>query len=180
MRRTAIHIAFGTLALCCAGVAGVDAFRLQHAQRINEAVTRASAPASRPAPADASDPPAVRLAHAVALSNAGAYAAAGNLYDGLIDERRLDDIGQAALFDLGNMYLRQGAGGGTIRSVPMIEQAKARYRMLLRAAPDDWDTRYNLERALWLAPETADSADDPDVKERHNVTVRDAQSEDLP
>ncbi len=55
------------------------------------------------------------------------------------------------------MYLRQGelaiAGGDAARGLPMVELAKQRYRDLLRDTPGDWDARYNLERALRLAPE---------------------------
>jgi len=46
--------------------------------------------------------------------------------------------------------------------------------------PDDWDARYNLERALWRAPEETEGADEPDVKEQHDIKLRGAQAEDLP
>jgi mxaK protein len=80
------------------------------------------------------------------------------------------------------MYLREGAGetASTVRSLPMIEQAKARYRALLRVAPDDWDARYNLERALRLVPETQEAMDASDSATKHDVRLRGAQSEDLP
>jgi mxaK protein len=181
MTRTLVHAVFGTIAICCAGVAAYDWTRLQHAERMNQAIAAASADPREDRAND--DAPQVRLARATALSKAGAYDAAARLYDGLIHEDRLDDLGRTALFDIGNMYLREGGGEGatgTIRSLAMIGEAKARYQMLLRAAPDDWDARYNLERALWLAPETQSASDEPDVKEQHNVKLRDPQSKDLP
>jgi mxaK protein len=181
MTRTLVHAIFGTIAICCAGVAAYDWMRLQHAGQMNQAITAASADPREGRAND--DAPQVQLAHATLLSKAGAYDAAARLYDGLIHEDRLDEIGRTALFDLGNMYLREGAGDGTtggVRSLAMIGEAKARYRMLLRAAPDDWDARYNLERALWLAPEAQSALDEPDVKEQHNVKLRDPQSQDLP
>lgn len=180
MTRMLVHAVFGTIAICCAGVAAYDWMRLQHAAQMNQAIAAASAdPRKDHADYDA---PQVQLARAMALSKAGAYDAAARLYDGLIHEDRLDDLGRTALFDLGNMYLREGGGegAGAVRSLAMIGEAKARYRMLLRAAPDDWDARYNLERALWLAPETQSASDEPDVKEQHNVKLRDPQSKDLP
>jgi mxaK protein len=184
MTRTLVHAVFGTIAICCAGVAAYDWTRLQHAERLNQAVVVASATSDDPREDRADDDaPQVRLARATALSKAGAYDTAARLYDGLIREDRLDDLGSTALFDLGNMYLREGGGEGatgTVRSLAMIGEAKVRYRMLLRAAPDDWDARYNLERALWLAPETQSASDEPDVKEQHNVKLRDPQSKDLP
>jgi len=51
---------------------------------------------------------------------------------------------------------------------------------LLRVSPGDWDARYNLERALWFAPEASEGADEPDVKEQHDVKLRGAEAEDLP
>lgn len=185
MTRTLIHTVFGALALCCAAWAAYSWTRIQQAERIDRAVTSASLNPSGASRDDATldDAPQVRLARAIALSKAGAYDAAARLYNGLIHEERLDELGRAALFDLGNMYLREGSGDGTagaVRSLAMIGEAKARYRILLRASPDDWDARYNLERALWLAPETRSALGEPDVKEQHNVKLRDPQSQDLP
>jgi len=197
MKRAPIHIIFAAVALCCAGVAAYDGFRLQHAQHLNQAIAAAAGETGKAA--DATDATGtagaprnerndgaareVRLARAIALSKAGSYDTAGPLFEDLIREERLDEVGRAALFDLGNMYLREGMGhspSGTVQSVAMVEEAKARYRTLLRATPDDWDARYNLERALWLAPEARATADTPEVKEQHNVHLRDAQSQDLP
>ncbi|WP_434115586.1 tetratricopeptide repeat protein [Paraburkholderia caffeinilytica] len=193
MKRTPIHVIFATVALACAAVAAYDWARLQHAQHVNQAVAAAAGEMTKAADKagttgtpgnsrSSDDTREVRLARAMALSKAGAYDTAGPLFEELIRER-LDDVGRAALFDLGNMYLREGMGNsasGTVQSVAMIEEAKARYRTLLRAAPDDWDARYNLERALWLAPETRSAPDSPDVKSQHNVKVSDPQSKDLP
>jgi len=72
------------------------------------------------------------------------------------------------------------SSSGPVRSLPLLEQAKQRYRQLLRVSPGDWDARYNLERALWFAPEASEGADGPDVKEQHDVKLRGAEAEDLP
>lgn len=199
MKRASIHVIFAAVALCCAGVAAYDWARLQHAQHVNRALAAVAGEAGRAwAGSGATGAPRnehsergnadsefreVRLARAIALSNAGAYDTAGPLFEDLSRDEQLDGIGRAALFDLGNMYLRQSMGNGrsgTVPSVAMIEEAKARYRKLLRATPDDWDARYNLERALWLAPETHSPNDSPEVKSQHNVRVSDPQSKDLP
>ncbi|SMG59851.1 MxaK protein [Paraburkholderia susongensis] len=194
MRRALIHAAFGTVAICCAAWAVSGWVRLQHAGQVNQAIAAAANGTNASNAANAKttgthedrtgdDPPQVQLARATALSKAGAYDEAARLYNGLIHEGQLDEFGRTALFDLGNMYLREGSGEGgahAARSLAMIGEAKARYRILLRAAPDDWDARYNLERALWLAPETPSALDTPDVKEQHNIKLRDPQSQDLP
>ncbi|QQC67649.1 hypothetical protein [Paraburkholderia ginsengisoli] len=182
MTRTLIHAVFATVALGCAAFVAYDWTRLQHAARVNQAIAAASVASGDPHRSAADDAPQILLARATALSKAGAYDAAARLYEGLIHEHP-DDLGRTAMFDLGNMYLREGKGDGAghgVKSLAMIGEAKARYRLLLRAAPDDWDARYNLERALWLAPETPTALEEPDVKEQHNVKVRDPESKDLP
>ncbi|PMS37922.1 mxaK protein [Trinickia symbiotica] len=206
MRRVSVHTAFAAVATVCVALAGYDAVRLGTASRIDDEV-RAIANSTRPTvhnepvvsevsakgPALASDtagdppagdhaPRAILLAKAMALSAAGQYAAAGRRFEALVEDGPRDAIGRAALFDLGNMYLREGAGetADAVRSLPMIEQAKARYRALLRVAPDDWDARYNLERALRLAPETQEDMDASKAVTKHGVRLRGAQSEDLP
>jgi mxaK protein len=189
VKRASMHIVFGTAALCCAGVAAYDWVQLRQAQQVNQTVAgaiaanKATGPESARDVVGANDAPRVRLARAIALSKKGAYDAAGPLYESLIREQPGDEVARAALFDLGNLYLRQGIGhspSGAVESLAMVEEAKARYRTLLRIAPDDWDARYNLERALWLAPETRSASGSPDVKEQHDVKVRDPESKDLP
>lgn len=181
MKRVLVHTVFGTVAICCAAWAASGFVRLRQAERIDEAIHATSAASHDPHPGD--DAREVQLARAIALSKAGAYDAAARLYNGLIPEGRPpDEIARAALFDLGNLYLREGSGDTAqdVRSLAMIGEAKARYRLALRAAPDDWDARYNLERALWLAPETQSALAGPDVKEQHNVKLRDPLSLELP
>ncbi|RFU49362.1 tetratricopeptide repeat protein [Paraburkholderia sp. DHOC27] len=197
MKRAPVHFVFAAVALACAAVAAYDWMHLQRAQHINQAMAaaavetvQAAEKADKPGSANArgsersgDDARELKLAHAIALSKAGAYDAAGSLFEDLIRDPHLDEVGRAALFDLGNLYLREGMGNtqtGTVRSAPMIEEAKARYRTLLRAAPDDWDARYNLERALWLAPETRSAPQSPEVKNQHNVQVVDPATKDLP
>ncbi|SDR47857.1 mxaK protein [Paraburkholderia fungorum] len=180
MTRTFIHAIFATLALVCAGFALYDGIQLRHAVRVNREIAAAGADARENPSAD--EAPQVLLARATALSKAGHYDSAARIYESLIHDYP-DDLGRIALFDLGNMYLREGRGDGAahgVRSLAMIGEAKTRYRLLLRVAPDDWNARYNLERALWLAPETPVVLDKPDVKEQHNVKLRGAQSQDLP
>jgi mxaK protein len=66
-------------------------------------------------------------------------------------------------------------GVDTEQVLPLVELAKQSYRDLLREWPGDWDARYNLERALYLAPEgSEDLADDepPTPKERSISTNR--------
>ena len=212
MRRKWLHAAFAAVSLVCAAYSGAQALKLMRASRINSEVVaiadaakvRAQAPVpvqSQPQVSSGSERVAAtvagthtgevptrgasreaRLAWGIALSSAKRYGEAGSVFEALIDGGAPDVIGRAALFDLANMYLRQGAGDGAdaVRSLPLIEQAKARYRALLRIEPDDWDARYNLERALRVAPETVADADAAQGTTKRDIRLRGAKSEDLP
>ena len=121
--------------------------------------------------------PEARFAHANALSKAGNFEEAAKAYKALIQGARAD-IRLAALFNLGNLHMREALKNGPDRvareSLPLIELAKQNYRDLLRDNPSDWDARYNLERALWLAPEVDEQAgEDNNVPEwERRVTPR--------
>jgi mxaK protein len=186
VKRIPAHALFGTLTLAAAGMVAVSGLRLQQLNGLNASIAMAAKPlaasdAKDAAPATADAPREVRLARATALAQAGAHDAAFKSYSGLIDAAALDPVGRAALFNLGNMYLRQAlgpdaaVGGDTDESTrarlaseagPLIELAKQRYRDLLRSDPLDWDARYNLERALRLAPE-----EQPELAEAENIPV---------
>ncbi|SIT41070.1 putative MxaK-like protein [Paraburkholderia piptadeniae] len=186
MKRLPIHLMFGAATLCCAAVAGYNAVRLLHVAGANREIAAISTqpPSQWSKTAANQQDPAVRLAQAVALARAGQHAEAGKLYYDLGRLAQSSETGRIALYDLANMYLREAAGDdaqGPVRSPPMLESAKARYREVLRLDPGDWDARYNLERALRLAPEAQDTADDEkDIKEQHNINVRGAAPEELP
>jgi mxaK protein len=127
--------------------------------------------------------PEARLAHAVALSKMD-YDGALAAYKAIIRSDR-EDLRQIALYDLGNLHLRQALRAGIAddaQSLPLTELAKQSYRKLLRKDPNDWDARYNLERALRLAPEEDEDIADtapPDPREHERSTIADPRM-DLP
>ncbi|MFS8979145.1 tetratricopeptide repeat protein [Cupriavidus necator] len=180
MRRRTVHLAFAAAALAFGALAADQALQLRKATRINQAVASANADAVP------SDVPEARLAQANALAHAGRYDAALEAYNSLIQRGPTSAVGQAALFNLGNMLLRQGretAANDAFQAQALVELAKQRYRDLLRANPDDWDARYNLERALRLAPEVQDvfGAETDDMpKERLRIKVPGLPPGDLP
>jgi mxaK protein len=156
MRRKHIHALFGATAAACALLAAYHGVELQRAVRVNAAVASASLSAL-----DSAMPEAV-FARARVLSSKGDYEAALKIYKTLIQSDRAD-LRRAALYNLGNLHLRQASKSGpngAVESLPLIELAKQSYRDLLREDPGDWDARYNLERALWLAPEVAEEGTD--------------------
>ena len=129
-------------------------------------------------------PSEARLARAVALSRLD-YDGALAAYKAIIQSNR-EDLHRIALYDLGNLNLRQAIQYGLAdeaQSLPLTELAKQSYRDLLRRDPTDWDARYNLERALRLAPEDDDDANEdtgpPDPREHERSTIADPRM-DLP
>ena len=154
MTRRRVHLLFGAAALGFALLAVYQGWRLEHADRVNEAIVIASTTGL-----DAALPEA-RFANANALSKAGNFEEAAKAYKALIQGDRAD-LKLAALFNLGNLHMREAlknGADGTGTSLPLIELAKQNYRDLLRDDPSNWDARYNLERALWLAPEVDEQA----------------------
>lgn len=172
-----MHAAFGTIAALCAAVAGVQVARLQSVRHVNSAIRSASI-----ANLDRSVPEA-QVARAIALSTAGDYEGALIAYKAVIQGKRAD-LRRLALYNLGNLHMRaalKDPQATTDQVLPLIELAKQSYRDLLRETPEDWDARYNLERALYMAPEAdEDLADDgPPTPKEHSVSTNRAKL-DLP
>jgi mxaK protein len=152
VKRKHIHLLFGVTAAAFGVLAASQGMQLQRAERVNDAIARENA-----ADLESALPEAM-FARARALSTSGRYDAAMKAYKALIQSDRAD-LRRAALYNLGNLHMRQAlknGTGGALESLPLIELAKQSYRDLLREDPGDWDARYNLERALRLAPEVAE------------------------
>jgi mxaK protein len=159
MKRRRVHLLFGLMVTTLGVLAACHGWQLVHAGRINAAITNAGV-----AGLDSAVPEA-RFARASALSGSGDFEAAAKAYKELVQGDRAD-LKQAALFNLGNLHMREAlknGGAGTGAALPLLELAKQNYRDLLRDDPQAWDARYNLERALWLAPE----GDDQDSAENN-------------
>jgi mxaK protein len=130
VKRRVVHAAFGVAALVFAGLATVEAVKVHQANAANAALTRA-------------------------LAIHDDYERALKAYKALSREAP-PPVAAAALYNAGNLQLREALKEGpdaAVRALPLIELAKQNYRAVLRLDPNDWDARYNLERALWLAPE---------------------------
>ncbi len=194
MRRVHGHWAFGVVAVALGLATTVEVLRLHHAQTVNAAVAAWTGPVPQGASATAAVPtvpttsanavPEARLARAVTLAKVD-YDGALGAYKAIIQGSR-EDLRRIALYDLGNLHLRQALRVGLedeAQSLPLLELAKQSYRDLLRRDPDDWDARYNLERTLRLAPESDDDSDEdtgpPDPREHERSTIADPRM-DLP
>ncbi len=180
MRRRHVHALFGAAAALLAAVVATSGLRLMQAERVNQAIARAAVPAA----ADR-DVAQARFAQALALGAAGRYEPALRAHKALALAER-GPLREAALYNLGNLHLREALKPGRMTpdtTSPLVELAKQSYRDALRADPDDWDARYNLERALQLAPEVdADARDagDPEPDKEITITTAPAGRSDLP
>lgn len=179
MRRVRGHLAFGTAAAGFAVLALWAGWTLQRVERVNAAIATATSVAFE------ADLPESRLAHAQALAASGDYDAALAGYKSIIRGNR-EDLRRIALYDGGNLNLRramQEDPDNLTQIIPLVELAKQNYRDLLREDPDQWDARYNLERALRLAPEGENPEEEasppPESRERAQSTNDNARM-DLP
>jgi len=183
MRRIQVHSAFCAVAAALGLVTVVEVARLGHAQRVNAAIASSQAALNAEAPL-ATPIPEARLAGAVAMAKVD-YDGALAAYKAIIQGGR-EDLRRIAMYDLGNLHLRQALQVGLddeAQSLPLVELAKQSYRDLLRRDPNDWDARYNLERTLRLAPEDDEDTDEdtgpPDPREHERSTIADPRM-DLP
>ncbi len=178
MKRRIAHLSFGMIALGCAVLAAYQGIRLYRAHEVNAAIEAATASSLM------SEVPEARFARAAELARRGEIDAAVSLYKELSRGERAG-LRSAAAYNLGNLYMRQALGaraGDLFVVLPLIELAKESYRDVLRSDPQHWDARYNLERALWLAPELEETVVDsirPDREERVMSTLQGTRS-DLP
>ncbi len=179
MKRAQAHALFGTLTLVCMGLVAQPAFNLFRANQLNRAMagaTKIDSTMSRE-----SLPVEAQLVHANTLAAAGKADAAINLFNRLIQAGVPSHVRHTALFNVANLYLRQGMQSTSGDSLASVELAKQRYRDLLRLAPNDWDARYNLERALRLAPEEESAfSNDPAIAEQRRIKLRTFEAVDLP
>jgi mxaK protein len=178
MKRSVVHYAFGIVALACGSLVAYQALHLHEIKRTNAAIVSAGV-----ANFDTSVPEA-RFTRALTLARTGESDAAVKAYKAVIEGNRRD-LRHAALYNLGNLYMRDALKDGTseaFRRLPLIELAKQRYRDVLRNEPGSWDARYNLSRALQLAPEIeqeTEEQDNPPNREQSMSTLQGARI-DLP
>lgn len=129
--------------------------------------------------------PAVQLKLGSALANGNNLAESERVLNTLINDSTNPALRIKAQFNLANAYMREALKSGaqtSSKSLPLVELAKQRYRDLLFEAPEHGPARYNLERALRMAPEGTDRDDDERIEpvKRVNVIVPGFEKKDLP
>jgi mxaK protein len=176
MRRRWVHLAFGVTALAFASLATIEGVRLREAGSVNSAIAgKGDGAASSPLPE-------ARFVQAMTQAKQGDYETALKTYKALGREAH-SELATAALYNAGNLQLREALKGGpdaAVRALPLVELAKQSYRAALRRDPQSWDARYNLERALWLAPELEEQPVERirrDVEDRVLSTLQNTRAE---
>ena len=166
----------GLMLLTLAGAAAYDGYRLTTALAQNRVILGAEplSPEERR--------PYVAFAAAARTGESGDYLRALTLYK-RVSQDAPPSLRSAARYNSANLHLREavrlresGDSARMTQSLPLLELAKQAYRDVLRDDPQQWDARYNLERALRLAPET-DEGDDgagppPLASERAVTTLK--------
>jgi mxaK protein len=155
----------GAAALVLGVLAALDLHRLYAIAHWNEQIAAIETSAALPiVGALGADAPAeARFAAAWVAAQHGELTRAVALYREIAQAR--PDLAGAALYDAANALMREGdriAGmGDWVGARPLLELAKETYREALRRDSSRWDARYNLERALRLAPEEEDVRGEP-------------------
>lgn len=172
-RRTLL--AFAALAV----LATWDAMRWWKAEQDNAEIRRSTTTDHPVAPQLTEGSPAeVRFAAAAVVAREGQVTRAVALYRQVAEARA--DLAPEALVNAANTLHREGrrlaAADNRAGALPLLELAKETYREVLRRDPSVWSARYNLERALRLAPEDEARDDEgasiPADSERALTTMR--------
>jgi len=153
MSRTAKRGA-ALLALVLLAALGLDGYRLYRDEERNRAIRSGMA-----LEVSGSVAGEVTFAQARILEDRNERAGALTLYQ-KVQQDGPQHLRIAARCNSANIYLRQALELADAEQrqlmLPLVELAKENYRRVLRADPAHWDAKYNLERALRLAPEGDD------------------------
>ncbi len=133
-----------------------DGIRFAYDQRFNEALATGDI-----AWVNGPDDAHRQFAIAYDLQQQREFKAAVNAY-AAIDALSGSQLQMHIKYNLANLYFREATrlreAGANDLAMPLIELAKQNYEELLRIDNGHWDAKYNLELALFVAPET-DPAD---------------------
>jgi mxaK protein len=176
MKALHIHLVFGALALACGAVLIASAIERGNAADYNAAL-------AAPDTARHAAMPEAAVARGALLAAKGETQPAQQAFQQAL-QHGSSAVQRIARYDLANLHLRQAIalGKDNAQALPLLELSKQYYREVLAENPGDWDARYNLERALWLLPESLTwygSSDKAEARERR-VTASRIEPGELP
>lgn len=177
MRKIHLHLIGGLISAACIVLLLQTVIERSQAVRINRLIADPGRSGS------AEEPVEVTLARGILLAREGDGKGAEHAYQ-LVLQHGSPEMQRLASYNLANLQLRQAMqlGRGDPLFLPQVELAKQQYRDVLAADPEHWDARYNLERALWLVPESEvlqASQDSATPRERAATTMM-IEAGDLP
>lgn len=153
MKFARLRPVFGVLHACLLVAAAIDGYELVGARTQNAAIVAGAGMASE------ERRPHLVFASAAQLAGGGDFLRALTLYRQVVQDGTTE-LKIAARYNGANLQLREairmresGDPAAVAQALPLLELAKLGYRDVLRDRPQHWDARYNLERALRLAPE---------------------------
>ena len=148
MKTRHLNLAFAVASVACLGVL---LFTLQQRNAALELNAAIRAPGRM---AQANEDVRVTLARGLMLAQEGDQVGAQRVLQMAL-QRSDGALQNQARYNLGNLALRQALKmeSADVRLPATLELAKQQYRDTLLRAPGNLAARYNLERALWLAPE---------------------------
>jgi mxaK protein len=149
MKLRSLGSLLASVIIVCLLYAAWEAYRLSQAHDFNRLVDSAIDAAAT------QSSPEAEFARAMSLAARNDYEGAVRAYKDL-SRHSSGALLQSVLYNLGNLHLREALQYGPEsigKSLPLAELSKGSYRELLRINPEHWDAKYNLERALRLAPE---------------------------
>ncbi len=176
--RRSAHQLFAVTSVILAGVIAWHGLAIRHNQQLTQAIN--AIPESVATVDELNLPerllthPAVQLNLGSALANGANLEESERVLNTLINHGDDSSIRIKAQYNLASAYLREALKSGTqpsSQTLPMVELAKQRYRELLFEAPAHWSARYNLERALRMAPEGSDRGEGARVEPVKSVDV---------
>lgn len=175
MKTRTLNLIFGALAIVCLAALAWTLAAQRAAEEHNQGLARPEAAAGGSA--------AAALARGVRLAGSGDSRAAQQAFQQVLQQSD-PALRRMARYNLGNLHLRQALAmrRDDPQAVPLVELAKQYYRQVLAEEPAHPDARYNLERALWLQPEsvTWNSVRDKAEARERRVTASKIEPGELP
>lgn len=178
IRRRYMHLLFGFISACLLAAIIWQVVKLRQQQVLTQELKQTPTVLESYDGIDkfskSSTHPFLKLAVGSSLAQGDNLEQAERLLNELSRNADSRQIRTAAQYNLANAYLRKALASGTetsSQSLPLVQLSKQRYRDLLAEEPAHWSARFNLERALRMAPEGTDRTEDGRIEPVKSVDV---------
>lgn len=147
MKSLHLHLAGTVLSVTCVAALASGLYQQRQTTLLNSAI-------NQPGSTVPGEDPRITLARGLLLVRAGDDVGAQGMLQTALQNSD-GALQNQVRYNLGNLALRDAMKRGLTddKRAPMLALAKQQYRDALLREPGNLAARYNLERALWLAPE---------------------------